>query len=156
TVHVAGRSDRLSGARLVLLPRRRPGRTRRETRRGAEEDEGASVPDRWQSAKGPEAIGSDDDVGVSVSVHVAGPGDRESEAATGLVPLERPCRRDRESRRGAEVEQGASLIGEAAVIIGSADDDVRVTVAVDIAGRGHRPAETLFDLALQYSPGGAC
>ena len=97
------------------------------------------------------AGGTDDDVAAAVAVHVPRRGHRPAKVGVVLVSLILVGRRCAQSRPGAEIEPGSAFVALAIGIVGRADDDVGITVAVYIPGRAHRPAESgrgLVDLEM--------
>ncbi|HPF38957.1 MAG TPA: hypothetical protein PK093_09960 [Phycisphaerae bacterium] len=76
---------------------------------------------------------ADDDVRVTVSIRVAGRADRHAEMAVGLIDLKRAGRGGCEAGRRTLEHKNATLVGKHIVVVIDADNDIRVSVAVDIA-----------------------
>ena len=83
-------------------------------------------------------IGTDDNVGIAVAVHVAG-GVHRGHGSTDLIALEHPVGIGRgavgpQAGRRAIPDKGGALVGLAVVVIKGRDDDVGIAVAVHVAG----------------------
>ena len=95
-----------------------------------------------------------DDVRVTVAVHVPSRPHRMAKVGANLVALGGPVRRGGKPRRRAVIDVGSPLIRLAVVVVGRADDDVAVTVAVHVPGRPHRIAKLSAGLVALGGPGG--
>src|SRR5207247_1879918 len=85
---------------------------------------------------------SDDDVGVSVSIHVARGRHAMAEVPPGLVAIGGPGGRRCEPRARAVVDKSPPDIRtKPGVVPGGADDDIRESVAVHVAGGRDRESE---------------
>ena len=85
--------------------------------------------------------GADDEVIKAIAVGIAGGGDGTAEVGVGLAASAGPDGGRRESRRGAEIEQGPAVIGGHTIVAGRSHNDVVVSIPIHVARGGHRYAK---------------
>ncbi len=96
---------------------------------------------------------ADGDVSVAIAVDITRGCHMGAAHGVALVAVIGPAGRGGEARRGAIEDQCSSLIGAIGLVGRCADDDVGVTVAVDIACGRDRGAEIAVDLVAVVGPG---
>ncbi len=144
-VHVAGGGGRAPKVGVCLVGRvGAPGGVGGQAGRPAVVDEGGPLVRLFAVV----AVGRDDHVGVTVSVHVPGGGDGGAEAGAGAedggaLPGRRggPVGSGRQARRPAVVDEYPAVVYLLDVVVRCADDDVAVAIVVHIAGGGDGLAE---------------
>ncbi len=104
--------------------------------------------------RGRGSIRANDHVVVAVVVDVPGRPHRVAEFGPNPVALGGPVRGGGKPTRRAVVDIDAALSALAVVVVGRADDDVVVAVAVDVPRRPHRVAEPGIRLVALGAPGG--
>ncbi len=137
----------------VAEPRRRPPQVLVVL--AAVDGEGGGVPgpgepaqeDQREAALGPglvPVLRGHHDVAEAIAVDVASAGPPGAQRGAGLGALERPVRLGVRHGLAAEEQEDSAPVDVAAVPRGRAEEQVRVAVAVDVAGGGERPHRRAF------------
>jgi hypothetical protein len=92
-------------------------------------------------------VGRDDDVSVAVPIDVSGTTDPAAKIATRLVDFLGPCARPRRTGGAAVVDVCATFVRLACVVSAGANDDIVVSVAIDVTRTAYRVAELSTRLA---------
>ena len=150
-VDIAGGGDGVAVKGFGLVAKAAPGGGGNEPRWRAAKDEGGAFGELVVAEVG----GADDDVGKGVVADVAERGDGVTELGAGHVTGEDLVGGGVEAGRGAEKDpDGAGIFEEAVVVEGSADDDIREAVAVEIADSSDGGAQAYAGLIGDKGPAG--
>lgn len=158
TVHIPGGGDGGAELRLLLIPLREPRGNVRRTVRTAQVHQSPSRYARTESVACCEVIrDSDDDVRVSISVHIARRADRCPQVRGRGVPQGRPICIPRltvvfesEFRRSEPDESRPT--GAVRIVIGCSHDHVAESVAIHVAGGAHGRAEQCVPVLAGSAP----
>src|SRR5439155_1090467 len=140
SVNITGSGDRVAEVSKVLIARAGPAGTGGRTRRRAEIHV-SSAAICGEPASCVMRVCANNDVGIAISVNIAGGRYRATKISGGFIARSRPNGTRGRARRRAQIDVSAAAICAARIVTVRADNDVRIAIAVNIAGGGNRVAE---------------